>query len=150
MISSEVVYSTCLVLKNEPILKKSYLVHSWSILVTLKIKEMWKWIQKIEDSESFEIHKMPHAGQFAELVCVKWWEKNPKELNVNEEYHVRCILFLKHQWCYVRGFLQNFEKLQKWSQFNLVIRFELQIQGRKKKLYQWQYIFESLWLEIIM
>lgn len=36
--------------------KKSYLVHSWSILVTLKIKEMWKWIQKIEDSESFEIH----------------------------------------------------------------------------------------------
>lgn len=130
--------------------KKSYLVHSWSILVTLKIKEMWKWIQKIEDSESFEIHKMPHAGQFAELVCVKWWEKNPKELNVNEEYHVRCILFLKHHWCHVRGFLQNFEKLQKWSQFNLVIRFELQIQGRKKKLYQWQYIFESLWLEIIM
>lgn len=36
--------------------KKSYLVHCWSILVTLKIKEMWKWIQKIEDSESFQIH----------------------------------------------------------------------------------------------
>lgn len=54
---------------------------------------MWKWIQKIEDSESFEIHKMLHAGQFAELVCVKWWEKTPKELNVNEEYHVQCKMY---------------------------------------------------------